>query len=461
MHTEALKRDRVQLTNKVLNHFFDNIFKGDISTLSSGTGLPYQLIYNLVHGRINSISAADYRKIFGEDPPTQKPRKVDGQYFRGMVKLWLFLDNNATEKDLYDEFYQGKRSKQESDYRIFSGFTKTVESKVEKIMEKKFLQQGMNPWEIRQWIQELDLLTDKERVSYEKVKPLLDYLNKNLKAHPSRLLNQCITRYESKELKSISRETYNHLLNIKERTEKAVASDLRLELERIREEVYGEREGFTRFSEVEEELAFLKKYAGKGARRYLDRSIGNYRRMKLKRIDSRRVAKIREDCDTVIRQRNDLLLAVLPNRYLKKKTAALIYALRKYLVMRMSMEAGLVFEKLTLMPRFYAKEEFVRGGHGFVSIHQAARLWNMSDRAFDLLLAHHGSIFKKIGRHDRRWLFSDLYLEEIAKREGFSVIREKYEWLAKQGVAPLSLQRRTFHADTSAEEMMQPIQSAA
>jgi hypothetical protein len=431
MYTDTLRMARVQLTDRVLGNFFENIFKGDVPTLSSITGLPYQLVYNLVHGRINSISALDYRRIFGEDPPKQEPKRINGQYFREMVKLWLFLNNDATEKDLYMELYPGKGSFKKIDYRIFSGFIKTVEFRLEKTMEKKFLEQGMNRWEIKQWIREINPLTDKERVSYEKVKPFLDYLKKNLNTHPSRLLNQNVVRYESKGLKSVAKKTYDNILNITERTEKAVRCGSRLELERLREEVYGEREGFIRFSEVEEELAFLKKYAGIGARRYLNRSIGNYKRFKLKKIASRRADRIREDCEKVIRQRTDLVLAALPNRYMKEKTAALAYVLRKCLFMRMSLAEGLVYEKGVLMPQYHTKQEYESKGHGFVSIYQAARLWHMSDRAFDLLLANHSSIFRKIGHHDKRWFFPDLYLEETAKREGFSVVREKYEWLAR------------------------------
>ena len=83
---------------------FFNIFKGAVSEFASHKGLPYLLVYNLAHGRIKSVSAKDYKTIFGEEPPYQETQRVDGKYFRGMVRLWFFLNGDATQKDIYREF---------------------------------------------------------------------------------------------------------------------------------------------------------------------------------------------------------------------------------------------------------------------------------------------------------------------------------------------------------------------
>ena len=53
--------------------------------MSKDRGLSYTLIYNLVRGRIRTLSARDYKIIFGEDPPLQEIERVDGEYFRKMV----------------------------------------------------------------------------------------------------------------------------------------------------------------------------------------------------------------------------------------------------------------------------------------------------------------------------------------------------------------------------------------
>ena len=111
-------------------------------------GLSYTLVYNLAHGRIRTLSARDYKIIFGEDPPLQETERVDGEYFRGMVKLWLFLNNEVSEADLYREFYPHKKFRR-VDYRIFTGDVKTVSMGVDKIMEQKFFDHGFDRDDIK------------------------------------------------------------------------------------------------------------------------------------------------------------------------------------------------------------------------------------------------------------------------------------------------------------------------
>ena len=98
------------MTRDMMERFHEEVLQGDASEFSAHKGLPYYLIYNLIHGRIHSLSAADYRRIFGEDPPEQETQRVSGEAFRGMVRLWLFLNEHATKKDLYAEFYPRKKS---------------------------------------------------------------------------------------------------------------------------------------------------------------------------------------------------------------------------------------------------------------------------------------------------------------------------------------------------------------
>jgi hypothetical protein len=155
VHLKAQDAPRVEITKDIRDRLFAGDLKGEVSELSAHTGLPYSLIYNLVHGRIHSLSAAEYRRIFGEAPPDQVQKRVKGEYFRGMVRLWMFLNSGITEKGLYREFYLGRRSLKKADYRIFNGATKTVEGRLEKAMEQKFLSQGLDRSQVMTWIENL------------------------------------------------------------------------------------------------------------------------------------------------------------------------------------------------------------------------------------------------------------------------------------------------------------------
>ena len=59
---------RIKLTRTVLKKFCENICHGSVSDLAKATGLPYNLLYNLAHGRIKSLSQEDSvpRSIWGE-----------------------------------------------------------------------------------------------------------------------------------------------------------------------------------------------------------------------------------------------------------------------------------------------------------------------------------------------------------------------------------------------------------
>ena len=64
---------------------------------------------------------------------------------------------------------------------------------------------------------------------------------------------------------------------------------------------------------------------------------------------------------------------------------------------------------------------------------KAAHFLGMSKKAFDLMVANHRDIFKGIGIYEKKWYVPDLYLEELLRKEGFNIIRVKYEFLAKNG----------------------------
>jgi hypothetical protein len=434
MHSEVETPhpQRIKLTDGIIRNFFDKIFPGTISELATVKGLSYTLVYNLVHGRIHSLSKSDYRRIFGDEPPYQVPKRVDGNFFRDMVRLWLFLNDDITESDLYEEFHKGKKFKR-VDYRIFSGEIRTVHRRLERIMEEKFLDHGFARPEIERGIQELDRMGEEERVDYEEIRPVLEYLEDALDVNPSRILKQWSERYESGELRTVPDRIYAYALELKKRTEEAVSSGSGFALEKLKEEIYGRRRGLTLYSEVEEELEFLRKYARRSPKKYLGRSISVYRKKKLKRIASWRAQKIRDDCKEFLGNRLDLPIQSIPKSHAKSRIGGLLSFMRTYLVNKMIDAEDRPDEKTILTPYRYNKEEYKNEKYGYTSVDSAARILGMSKKAFDLLLCEHSDIFRRIGIYDEKWYLPNLYLKEIVEKEGFDLVVLKYESLAKNG----------------------------
>jgi hypothetical protein len=432
INLKAYDAPRVEITEALRDRLFTGELKGEVSELSAHTGLPYNLIYNLVRGRIHTLSPAEYRRIFGEVPPLKEQERVKGEYFRGMVRLWMFLNQGSTEKDLYRELHLGRRSVKKADYRIFSGATKTVETRLEKAMEQKFLRQGLDRAEIMRWIRELDQSRRKERVPYEEAKPVLQFLHKTLGIHPTHLLRRGLRLYEKGQLKSISRKRFEHLLTLKEKTEKALAAGSPLELERLKEEVYGRRKNLVRFSEIEEDLNFLRTWAGVSLKKYLGRSAGKYRRSLLKRIASWRAEKIRQECDRVVLERAGIPLSALPRRHFEVKMGFLGALLKALILERMIADKSLQFERLVMSPIYHSNDEFESGGHGYATLQEAANLLGMKQKAFDLLVAAHRDIFRRIMKYDMVWLIPEVYLEELSQNRDFLLVKRKYELLVKR-----------------------------
>jgi hypothetical protein len=189
----------------------------------------------------------------------------------------------------------------------------------------------------------------------------------------------------------------------------------------------------TLYSEVEEELVFLRKYAKKSPKRYLGRSISVYRKRKLKRIASWRAQKIKDDCNQFIGSRLDLSLHSIPKFYAKIRVGGLLSVLKAHLTSKMIEADHRVYEKNILTPSRYNKEEYDKEEYGYTSMDRAARALGMSKKAFDLLLCQHSDVFKRIGIYDEKWYLPNLYLREIVEKEGFDLVVAKYESLAKNG----------------------------
>jgi hypothetical protein len=429
-HDKSFLSPRVRLTESMLKHLNEDIKGRSVTALAKRTGLPYLLIYNIVHKRVQSLSTRNFRVIFGESPPPQKQPKIDGAHFREMVALWLLLNDHATKSDLYWEFY-GRGHTRKVDYRIFTGQTRSVDPELVTYLEKKFSDCGIDPDTVRRWARELARKNRDDYVPYASVRPLLTFLNDQLGINPTTVLHQWFQRYESGDLKRVSRKVYDRVRDLKERAEAALAAGNRLEFEKLREAIYSPRPGYTLFAEVEQELAFLRKYAGRGAKRYLGRSSSMYARGECKRLPTWRAKKIIRDCRVFIRREPHLPLKALPRSIVAPLLAALAQILTARTADLLSREDGIRLEKQILRPS-RASDEYKKQTYGFTRFDMAGKALGMRKAAFDLMVAENCEIFRKIGTYSQRWYLPDLYLKELAQKRHFDLITAKYEWLARK-----------------------------
>ena len=418
------------ITDELLKHLTEDIMQGSIGELARRRGVPYLLVYNIVHQRVKSLSARNFRIIYGEAPPDQRQEKTDGARFRELVDLWLFLNDGVTKADLYWEFF-GPGHTRKVDYRIFTGQIHSVDPRFVKYMEKKFSDGGIDAETARRWSEEFAERDREKSVSYERVRPLLIYLNDNLGVHPTTILNQWLQRYESGDLKHVSSTVFQRVLELKKKAEKALASGSRLKIERLREEIYGGRPGYTLFAEIEEELRFLQIYARRGIKRYLGRSISMYSKGECKRLPSWRARMILRDCRDFIRENPGLPLMALPRSFRKPLADIFVSVLKAREADLLSREEGIRLEKQILEPS-HASDEYKKQIYGFTRFDMAGNALGMKKKAFDLMVAKNCEIFRKIGTYTHHWYLSDLYLKELSQKQYFDLITAKYEWLARK-----------------------------
>jgi hypothetical protein len=436
---EIPAKSRVVLTKDMFDDFFERVFKGNVPELSATKGLTYDLVYNLVHGRIRSLSVGDYRAIFGVDPPLYAQKRVNARYFRGMVRLWLFLNNKDTEADLYREFNKGREFKK-IDYRVFAGDkVRTVEARLERWMEQMFLSRGFGREDIENGIAEMKSGRYEEKIPYVNLKPLLEYLAK-LGVSATKVLNQWAARYESGELRNVPRGVYDRALKVKAKAEKVAGTGSRYEVEKLKEEIYGRRRGLVLFSEVEEELKLLREHGRKSLKRYLGRSIRNYQRELLKRISEKRAGRIKKDFEELLKQNPPIALVSVPAKHQPKVIRNLLSVLSQRIIRRLIEDRDESFESSILQPspRLLAEKEKTEA-RGFTPVSDVPGVLGMSHEGFDRLLASHSDLFKRIGKYGGKWFFADRYLEELLQKEEFAFVRAKYEWLARsqfQGTGP-------------------------
>jgi hypothetical protein len=428
--SKRVRKPRITLTKRDLRHLFEAHATHSPAVLAKRTGLPYMLVYNVVHGRVASVSNRHYQLLFGGEASPRAALKVDGGAFRALAELWLFLHDEHTQADLYRELHDMPPD-QKPDHRIFNGKINFVEARLEHRLRHKFHAAGVDESLLEQWLEDFENLSRDDYVGYDRIRPVLIFLQDNLGVHPTALLKQSVVRYESGELKRISRRTYERAVGLKRQVEKALAANQPLSLEKIRDAVVGGKKGYTLYSEVQEELNFLRRFAKKGAKRYLGRAAWTYEHRRAKRIADWRARKIMHDCDRFIGQTPSLRLAELPRSRQALQLQPLLGIMLARSAQLLSDQDGIDFEKRILKP-IRPRDEYSNQYHGFTPFDMASSVLGMKRKAFDLMVAKNCEIFRTVGKFNTRWYLSDLYLRELSKNEYFDLISAKYELLAKR-----------------------------
>ena len=431
------QRPRIFLTEMDLKRLFQINTSQSASSIAKRSGLPYMLVYNVIHGRVRSVSHRHYTLLFGGPPPPQAPIRIDGQRFREMVELWLFLNDGITRSALYRELF-GLSPMEKVDHRILSGKINTIDGRLEHAMQQKFKVQGVEASLLDQWLTEFAALSPTERVPYSRLRSTLNYIEEKLGLHPTAVLNQSIVRYESGMLKSVSRKVADHAENLKQATEKALRRKGRPGVEKMRESILGSRKsGYTLYMDIRDELRFAVKNGKRGAKFYLGRSLWTYEKGKAKHIADWRASKIRETCNQIIRQHPEMALSSLPPSRRRIRVQRLLDVMMSRSARLLSQKAGLDFEKQILKP-LHRREEYGNPHHGFTPFEMASRVLGMRRRAFDLMVTENCEIFRSVGRFSQRWYLSNLYLKELSGKKNFKLIMAKYEQMARHAHRPNS-----------------------
>ncbi len=423
-----IKKPRIVLTERDLKHLVDIHGTDSVAVLAKQTGLPYLMVYNILNRRVMSVSDRHYRILFQRKPPAQAPLKVDGTAFREMAKLWLYLNEGLTQADLYEELFEGI-SISGVDHRIFSGKINTIDARLEQAMRSKFSNEGVDAGLLEEWLTDFEAIAHDNWVPYARIRPVLIYLEKVLGVHPTSVLNQSVVRYETGELQRVARSIADQAQDLKQKTEKALRKHRRPSLEIIRETILGGKPGYRLYSEIKEELLFLCKFAKKGVKHYLGRSLWTYENGKAKRIPEWRALKILRACDEFIQQTPTLTVSDLPRSQQYFQTRSLVEILRVRTSQLLSETDEIDFEKRVLRPS-RAMDEYNDSHHGFTPFDMAPSGLGMRRKAFDLMVANHCDIFRSVGKYTKRWYLPALYLRDIAGRKEFDVISAKYERLA-------------------------------
>lgn len=423
------KKPRVTLADSDIKDLLDKNGSDSVAELAQRTGLPYMLVYNVVHRRVLTVSHRHYRILFGRTAPLRDALKVDGTQFRAMSDLWIFLNDGLTRADLYRDLL-GLGHKQKVDHRIFNGKIRTIDVRLEHKMREKFRKTGVDNVLLTQWLDEFEALPRKDMIPYNRIRSVLAYLKDELGLHPTSVLNQSVVRYESGALQRVSRKIAQRAESMKQIAQQARHENGQQDKEKIKESIVGPKPGYTLYTDIKEELLFLCSHTQRSVKRYLGRSIWTYENGKAKRVANWRVRRILTDCDRFIRQSPAIPLASLPQSRQCAQTRRLIDVLVARTTQLLSEKDGIDFEKRILRPS-HTRDEYNNQYHSFTPFDMAPSVLGMKRKAFDMMVAKNCEIFRAVGKFAQRWYLPDLYLKELSRKKDFVLISAKYEQMAK------------------------------
>ena len=432
---KIVPKPRIPITGRELKRLFEMHGTASVPELAKRSGLPYQMVYNLVHGRLATLSNRHYLALFGRPAPRQAPLKVDGSAFRAMADLWLFLNSGATRSDLY-RYLLGPARDLRIDHRIFSGKVRSVDAKIEHRMHDLFAGAGVDQHLLEQWLDEFEGVSHEKMIPYARIRPVLRFLQAQLKLHPTAVLNQSVVRYETGVLKQVSRAVFDRALSLKRQTLRALAANRSRDVDNLREAIVGPKPGYTLYVDIADDLRFLNRHTPKGAKAYLGRSPWTYEQGRARRIATWRADRIRNDCERLIRRSPSLRLADLPPLRRQAWAKRLIGALVARSAQLLSRKEGIDFEKRILKPA-HSRAEYGHPRDGYTPFDMASQTLGMKRKAFDLMVAGNCEIFRTVGRFTDRWYLPDLYLQELSRKKDFGLVSAKYESMARNLNRPL------------------------
>ena len=428
--TRSVNLPRVRPSKRDIQHLFEIEGTNSAAKLAKRSGLPYNLVYNVTRCRVKSISEWNYEKLFGSPAPRQQQMKIDGDAFRKMAALWLYVNDHLTRADLYRELHElpeGHRV----DHRIFSGKVRDVDAWLETKMRAKFADAGIEEQDLDLWLAEFEKDRREDMIPYDRIRPLLRFLDEHLGIPPGKMLNRSIAAYESGILKRVHRKVYDRASVLKQKGERALGLAREDTGEVVKESMIGGKPGYTLYSQVSEELQFLKRYAGKSTKKYLGRSSWTYETGNSKRIADWRARRVLRDCGRFIRSNPTLPLSQLPRSQKRIWIRWLTGTLTSRASNLLNDPKAVEMEKRVLQP-LRPKNEYHQDYNKFIPFDRAPRVLGMKRKAFDLMVAENCELFRIVGKYTQRWYLSDRYLREISQKEHFYLISKKYELMARK-----------------------------
>jgi hypothetical protein len=120
----------------------------------------------------------------------------------------------------------------------------------------------------------------------------------------------------------------------------------------------------------------------------------------------------------------------LPLEDLKDQLHELLVILKSHLVKGLLRESAHGYEQAVLMPSHPATEKDKTAHADLTRMDEAASVLNMDGKAFDLMVAEHSGLLRKLATHKGQWCLPAWYVEELKDKKEFELIKTKYELLA-------------------------------